>query len=247
MLKYLPFLISTLLLFGCHSTKISETNKITKTENLTLQQITEHVYQHTSFLQTESFGKVSCNGMIVFNKNEAIIFDTPPDNKTSLELINWVEQDLHCQVKAIIPTHFHSDCLGGLEEFHKHNIPSYANNLTVKTAQEKNLMVPQNGFSNFLELKVGGKKVIAEYFGEGHTKDNIIGYFPDEKIMFGGCLIKELSATKGNLEDANTTNWPVTVTKLKEKYSNLTLIIPGHGKPGGTELLDYTINLFAQK
>ncbi|MDQ4139870.1 MAG: subclass B1 metallo-beta-lactamase [Bacteroidota bacterium] len=247
MLKNLQLLIFTLFIFSCQSTKLNETNKSSNTENLTLQKVTDHVYQHTSFLQTESFGKVSCNGMIVFNKNEAIIFDTPPDNKTSLELISWVEQNLHCKIKAIIPTHFHSDCLGGLEEFHKHGIPSYANNETIELTMAKNITAPQNGFDNLLELEVGNKKITAEYFGEGHTKDNIIGYFPDEKVMFGGCLIKELGAGKGNLEDANTTTWPATVTKLKEKYPNTSLVIPGHGKSGSTDLLDYTIKLFEQQ
>jgi len=164
-----------------------------------------------------------------------------------LELINWVENELHCKIKAIIPTHFHSDCLGGLEEFHKHGISSYANNETIKLTKSKNLVSPQNGFDNLLELNVGDKKITAEYFGEGHTRDNIIGYFPDEKVMFGGCLIKELGAGKGNLEDANTTAWPATVTKLKEKHPNTSLVIPGHGKSGGTDLLDYTIKLFGQQ
>ncbi len=65
--------------------------------------------------------------------------------------------------------------------------------------------------------------------------------------MFGGCLIKESGAGKGNLEDANTTDWSLTVTKLKEKYPTTKTVIPGHGKSGGTELLDYTIQLFQQK
>ncbi len=93
-------------------------------------------------------------------------------------------------------------------------------------------------------MNVGDKKVYAEYFGEGRTKDNIIGYFPEDNAMFGGCLIKELDAKKGNLEDANIKEWPETVRKLKQKYPQTKIVIPGHGKPGGTELFDYTINLF---
>ncbi|PSR55143.1 subclass B1 metallo-beta-lactamase [Adhaeribacter arboris] len=247
MKKYQLLFLFSFLIFGFISAQTSQNNPNSKTESLTIQKISNHVYQHTSFLQTESFGKVPCNGMIVFDKTEAIIFDTPPDNKTSLELITWVKNKLHCKIKAIIPTHFHSDCLGGLEEFHKHSIPSYANNETIAIAKSKNIIVPQNGFNDLLELKVGDKKVLVEYFGPGHTQDNVVGYFPDEKIMFGGCLIKELGAGKGNLEDANTMAWPITVTKLKEKYPNTAFIIPGHGKSGGTELLDYTIKLFAPK
>jgi metallo-beta-lactamase class B len=114
-------------------------------------------------------------------------------------------------------------------------------------ARASNSPIPKNGFDNLLELKVGDKKVFAEFFGEGHTKDNVIGYFPDEKIVFGGCLIKESGAGKGNLEDANINDWPLTVAKLKEKYPDTKIAIPGHGKLGGTELFDYTIQLFEQK
>ena len=91
------------------------------------------------------------------------------------------------------------------------------------------------------------KRYIAEYFGEGHTKDNIVGYFPADKTLFGGCLIKKVGAGNGNLEDANTDNWSKTVRKIKRKYHSAEIVIPGHGKSGGIELLDYTIQLFDLK
>jgi len=235
------------LYWGCNTAKTTENSKNYKSDTLLIQKISAHAYQHITYLDTDSFGKVSCNGVIFFDKNEAIVFDTPADNKTSLELINWVENTLHCKIKAIIPTHFHADCLGGLEAFHKRGILSYANNNTIQLAQKDNAMVPQKGFEHLLQLQVGNKKVIAAFIGEGHTKDNIIGYLPDEKIIFGGCLIKEIGAGKGNLADANTTDWPLTVTRLKEKYPDTKIVIPGHGKSGGTELFDYTIKLFALK
>ena len=62
--------------------------------------------------------------------------------------------------------------------------------------------------------------------------------------MFGGCLIKEVGVGKGNLEEANAEKWSETVTEVKKKYPNAKKIIPGHGKIGGIELLDYTIKLF---
>jgi metallo-beta-lactamase class B len=75
----------------------------------------------------------------------------------------------------------------------------------------------------------------------------VIGYFPDGNAVFGGCLIKEMNATKGFLGDANLTAWPETVQKLKQKYPNTKIVIPGHGKSGGSELFDYTIQLFRQQ
>ena len=245
MIKQYLFLVLAFLFFGCKSAK--KTDKSYKSDNIVIEKVKDNVYRHITFLQTQSFGKVSCNGMIVFDKNEAVVFDTPINDSTSAELINWIRDSLGCKVIAIIPTHFHEDCLGGLNEFHKRGIPSYASNKTIKSAQLKKYPTPQNGFDNLLELKAGSKKVIAEFNGEGHTRDNIIGYFPSEKVMFGGCLIKEIDAGKGNLEDANVNDWSATVTKLKAKYPDTQVVIPGHGKSGDTALLDFTIKLFEQK
>ncbi|MNY76298.1 Beta-lactamase type II precursor [compost metagenome] len=62
--------------------------------------------------------------------------------------------------------------------------------------------------------------------------------------MFGGCLIKEVEASKGYLGDANVKEWSQTVKKIKQRFPDAKIIIPGHGNIGGTELLDYTIKLF---
>lgn len=106
------------------------------------------------------------------------------------------------------------------------------------------LQPPQIGFETYLEIEVGNKKVFNEYFGEGHTTDNIVSYFPNDEVLFGGCLIKTLGASKGYVGDANVLEWSNTVKAVNSKYGSAKIIIPGHGKPGGSELLDYTIELF---
>ncbi|MCF0074422.1 subclass B1 metallo-beta-lactamase [Dyadobacter sp. CY261] len=214
-------------------------------DDLIIQKVSDHVYNHITYLKTQSFGKVACNGMIVFDGNEAVIFDTPVDDATSEKVIRWVEDSLHCKVKAVVATHFHEDCVGGLKAFHDHGIASYATNKTIAFDKEHKFPVPQKGFDNKLDLKVGNKAVVAAFYGEGHTRDNVIGYFPSEKVMFGGCLIKELNATKGNLADANEEAWPATVTKIKAQYTDVKFVIPGHGKIGDAALLDYTVKLFS--
>lgn len=136
--------------------------------------------------------------------------------------------------------------MGGLKKFHKYQILPYANNRTIELLKSKNSEFPnpQKGFNTQLELTAGDKKVYADFFGEGHTKDNIIGYLPENKVVFGGCLIKEEGAGKGNLEDTTVNAWSETVRKIKQKYPQTNIVIPGHGKPGSTTLLDYTIKLF---
>ncbi len=240
-LKIYVLIISSILVING---KAQDNSNVYKTETLRIEKLTANTFMHISYLDTESYGKVPCNGMVVIDNDEAVVFDTPGDDATSMELITWLEKEAHCRVKAVIITHFHRDCLGGIKEFHKRDIPSYANKSTIDLAKSDNVTLPQNGFDNYLEIKVGDKKVVNEHLGEGHTKDNIISYFPGEKVLFGGCLIKANGAGKGYLGDANVDDWSKTVEKVKTKYSDATIIIPGHGKAGGQELLDYTIAMF---
>ena len=126
-----------------------------------------------------------CNGLVVRNSNETIVFDTPTNDTSAAELIKWINDSLKCKINAIVPTHFHDDCLGGLNAFHTNAIPSYANVKTLELAAAKNYTVPQNSFTDSVVLNIGNEKAIVKFFGEGHTKDNVVGYFPSDHILFG--------------------------------------------------------------
>lgn len=242
----LLIIAASILNLNCSSQKPGafKPKKVYKSNDLMISQIAENSFQHTSFLHTTDFGKVPCNGLIVKNNGEAIVFDTPSNSKSSEELIKWIKETLNCKINAVIPTHFHQDCLGGLEAFDENGIPSYAYFKTTELAKENKFVVPKNSFRDSLYLKVGNEHIIAKFFGEGHTKDNVVGYFPSENIMFGGCLIKELNAGKGYLGDANVADWSETVKKVKKGYPGAKVIVPGHGEYGSKKLLDYTIKLF---
>jgi metallo-beta-lactamase class B len=248
-MKTLLFALS-FLLYGNLYSQSSSSSKLFKpievyhSEDLIIIQISKNAFLHTSFKQTNDFGNVPCNGMIVGNSNEVVVFDTPTNDKSAEELIKFIKEKLHCNINAIIPTHFHSDCLGGLASFHSNKISSFANSATIELAKANNVVVPQNGFNDSLKIKLGNTYTIVKYYGQGHTKDNVVGYFPKENILFGGCLIKEIEATKGYLGDANVGEWSNTVEKVKQQYPNVKIVVPGHGEIGGKELLDYTIKLF---
>ena len=245
-------LLLVLAFFGCESlysqtainTKGFKSIEVYRSEDLIVKQISENAFLHISFLQTNDFGNVPCNGIIVRNNNEVVVFDAPTNDKSAENLIQFIKEKLHCKINAIVPTHFHEDCLGGLNAFHKFNIPSFGNATTIDLAKANNTIVPQNGFKDSLQLSLGNTHAIVKYFGQGHTKDNVVGYFPEENILFGGCLIKELNATKGYLGDANVPEWSNTVQKIKQQYPNIKMVVPGHGEIGGSDLLDYTIKLF---
>ncbi len=218
--------------------------EIHRSENIYFTQITANSFIHTSYKQTQDYGNVPCNGLIVRNNNEVIIFDTPTNDTNSEELIKWIDETLKCKINAIIPTHFHDDCLGGLKAFDEHKISSYAYFKTIEFAKANNYTVPLNSFSDSLVLKVGTETIHAKFYGEGHTRDNIVCYFPSENVLFGGCLIREIDASRGYVDDGNVNTWSATVENVKRAHPNVKLVVPGHGDYGDVKLLDYTIQLF---
>ncbi|MGV3638682.1 MAG: subclass B1 metallo-beta-lactamase [Flavobacteriales bacterium] len=240
-----PFVL-LLALTACRSSGPvhSKGKRLHRSEQLIVTRISENAFIHTSYHQTNDFGNVPCNGLIVRDGAEVVIFDTPTKDAASEELISWIEQELHCRVKAVVPTHFHVDCLGGLGAFHAHGIPSHAHAKTIELAAADRVAVPQQAFTDTLVLLVGSERVVVRHFGEGHTVDNVVGYFAKEDVLFGGCLIKEIDASKGYLGDANVDAWSGTVERVKQAYPQVKVVVPGHGRHGDGRLLDYTIALF---
>lgn len=235
------------LLFGLQTLYAQQTQPLHSSGRLEIRQVGLNTFVHVSYLITQDFGKVPCNGMIVVNGEEAVIFDTPTDDEASRELIHWLETGRKVKVKAVLATHFHNDCLGGLNEFHTQGVPSFGSTQTQILAKGAGGPVPQNGFDGQLILKAGGLDVVIRFLGEGHTRDNVVAYVPADQVLFGGCLIKEVGATVGFLGDANTGAWSKTVSRVKTTFPEVKTVIPGHGKIGNGELLDYTIRLFDGK
>ena len=247
--KSLHYICITLLWIftaACHSeTEVFVPKEVFHDDVLVITQVAEHTYMHTSYKQTQDFGNVPCNGAIMRNADEVIVFDTPTDTIGAQHLMKWIADALQCKIVAVVPTHFHDDCLGGLDAFHQAGIPSFAYAQTPHLADSLHHTMPKSTFTDVRHFTVGDAEIEAKYFGKGHTADNIVGYFPDDHVLFGGCLIKELEASKGYLGDAYVPQWSETVQRVKEAYPDVKIVIPGHGAYGDTALLNYTIKLFS--
>jgi metallo-beta-lactamase class B len=94
---------------------------------------------------------------------------------------------------------------------------------------------------------VGGRELELYYPGPGHAVDNIVTWIGDEKVLFGGCLVKSAGANSlGNTDEADLAAWPATLANVKKRFHEARLIVPGHGDPGGWELVENTLKLLAE-
>ena len=213
------------------------------TPDLKIIELSEGLFIHVSYNMVPGFGRVASNGLIYVNGNEAMVFDTPMDDKGSRELLAWIEQQPFRATKVVV-NHHHADGLGGLDVFHEAGIQSFGHTSTVELARGIGLEPPESTFADSLTIPHGTEVVHVIYPGPAHTVDNIAAWIPEHKLLFGGCMVKSLSSNRGFVGDADTLRWAATVQHLKNRFSNAKIVIPGHGKHGDRSLLDYTIAMF---
>jgi metallo-beta-lactamase class B len=190
------------------------------------------------------YGRIGSNGLILINSGEAALFDTPMNEQLTKDLVKWIQDSLKVKIVEFVPNHWHSDCIGGLVYIKSLGIASYANEKTIEIAKTNNLATPAHGFKDSLTLTLGNKQIICTYLGAAHSLDNIVVWIPSEKVLFAGCMVKELKSTNlGNTADGDLKEYPRTIEKVLDKYHNAKYVIPGHGDFGGIELIKHTLDL----
>ncbi len=96
------------------------------------------------------------------------------------------------------------------------------------------LVLPTKTYKNDFTLEDGA--VHGFYLGPSHNEDDIFVYFPKEKVLYAGSILKE---QLGNLAFANLEEYPKTLAKLRQLDLQIDKIISGHWSAvHGPELID---------
>jgi metallo-beta-lactamase class B len=164
-------------------------------------------------------------------------------------------------ITEVIDTNYHPDRAGGNAYFKSIGAKIISTKMTSDLLQahwEQMIRYVQKGFPSYPPLplvppdktfpddfELQGSGVKAIYLGPSHTPDGIFVFFPQEKILYGNCILKE---QLGNLDFANLTEYPKTLEKLKRLNLGFTTIVAGHWSPiHGPELIDQYLALLAAK
>jgi len=220
----------------------SDNERIRLRDGVEVRQLAEGIWLHTTYFDIEGLKNVPANGLVVVDGKNAMMIDLPWTDEQTGVLFDWVAKEHGALIQKVVPTHSHIDCAGGLAEAHRRNADSFALDKTVEILKRTNKPVPKNWFTDRLCLACGKIQVEFSFLGAGHTIDNIVAWIPSKKILFGGCMVKSQNVKNlGNTADADVENWPKTLKKVKETFPDTKIVIPGHGRPGGMELIDHTI------
>ncbi len=221
-------------------------DKIVLRDDVEIIPLAPGVWRHVTCQKMEEWGMVPANGLIVVENGHAALIDTPWTPEQTAALLDWTEKELKAKVEIAIVGHSHVDCLGGLSEVHKRGIRSIGLDRTRELARMAGVEAPKETFAVSTRLMVGGLELELFHPGAGHTVDNIVTWIPGKKVLFGGCFVKPADARSlGNTDESDLAAWPASLAGMRARFTEARLIVPGHGDPGGWELVENTLRLLA--
>jgi metallo-beta-lactamase class B VIM len=210
---------------------------------LDIKPLAPGVWLHTSWRTTATWGLVPSNGLIVREGDHLVVIDTAWGDAPSRALLARIDRELHLPVAKLIVTHFHDDCLEGWEAFAERGARIVASEQTLALAKVK--ATPAFDLYRLAPgEKFGCGSLEIFYPGPAHAPDNVVVWLPSARILDGGCAVRALaSGSLGNLSDASLADWPASIARVQAAYPDAHVILPGHGDPGGSELLTHTHDL----
>lgn len=214
------------------------------------------------------------NSLLVEMQNSDILLvDTPYTPEATTELLKWETAKFGKRNIIAINTGYHYDNLGGngaliaagAKIYGSDVIPAmvsrrgeplrtltlswltdakysryYEAHKNLKYVPPSTLYPLQTG----LTLNFGNESVVIYYPGPTHTPENVVVYFKERKVLFGGCMILA-SDSVGNTADADMAEWPKSIEKLGQ--FKVDLLIPGHGDRMDPQLIDHTLDVLAKR
>jgi len=218
----------------------------TPDRGLTISHLTGDFYIYTTYGSYKG-SPVPANSMYMVTSKGVVLFDTPWDSTQFQPLLDSIKMKHHQDVILCISTHFHEDRTAGLEFYRNMGIKTYTTEKTDSLSKLRNEKRAEFLIHGDTIFSVGQHIFQTFYGGPGHSPDNIVIWFPKEKVLYGGCLVKSTEAEDlGNLSDANVQAWTITIKNIQRKFGIPKYVIPGHLDWHNRESLTHTLNLIRQ-
>ena len=213
---------------------------------LTISHLTGDLYIYTTYNLSDGEPYPS-NSMYLVTTAGIVLFDTPWDSTQFQPLLDSLEKRHHQKVVLCIPGHFHADRTAGLEFLKQKGIKTFSSKMTYDLCKLRNEKQAEFYFINDTSFTVGNHQFQTYYPGAGHSIDNIVAWFPAEKILYGGCFVKSTETTAlGNIADANLTEWPLSIARVIKKFGHPKYVIPGHLSWENNKGLEHTLKLLQE-
>ena len=217
--------------------------------NLKPQKVSPSVWyvQGESALGSQANKNFISNAAFIVGKDGVVVIDALGSPALATSLIQAIAKITPLKITHVIVTHYHADHIYGLQSFQKVGAkiiahPAAKEYLNSETAKQRlsasraelapwvdgntNLIEADTWLSNETKLKLSGLELVVKPVGPAHTPEDLVIFFPKEKILFTGDLL-----FKGRLpfigSTANTGPWIQALNSFIDFKANVA--IPGHG------------------
>jgi len=215
-------------------------------DKVVLTKINDSIWVHTSYFNYKG-SSIPSYGLLGITNAGIVLVDTPWTNEQTQELLKMVKDKFAKPIQLAIFTHWHQDRIGGIDTLIAEHIETASTAATAELAVKAGFQKPNRVINPIREVfKVGDLSFETYFPGPGHTMDNIVIYFPQTSVLYGGCLVKPMGMTNlGNMADGDGTQYPHTIRKVMKRYPKAKIVIANHGASpwGGFGLLQHTFQL----
>ena len=210
---------------------------------LKISPLTGDFYVYTTYNTYEGY-QVPANGMYLVTADGVVMFDTPWDTTQFQPLLDSIQVRHNKKLVLCFATHWHSDKTAGLEYYRRQGIKTYTTVLTDELSKQNNKKRAEFLMTSDTVFQVGQYSFETYYPGQGHTTDNIVIWFKQQQILYGGCLIKGADdETLGYLGDANVTAYASTLKSVQKKCRKAKFIIIAHSDWKNTNSLKHSLQM----
>ena len=197
----------------------------------------ERVADNVFYFQSDVYAQVTAGAVI--GPNWAVVIDTLAIPEETLEIRDFIEQELNLPIRYVIDTHYHADHAWGNCFFPSATIIGHSlcrkqlaqkGQQSLLEARKQNpsfrrvkIVLPQLTFDeSYLILRIG-KKTLSMFPLPGPCADNIGVLVEEDRVLFAGDACMPLPyIVDGNIDD--------TVASLKRiGKMGLENVVPGHG------------------
>lgn len=199
------------------------------------------------YVYTTYWNGIATNGIIAETEKGVVMTDAGWDTAQARELLDLVAARIGKPVVFCIVTHFHMDRVGGAALFKARGIKIVSTSYTASLAIKEGHAAPDGVLPPDTMFTVDGLQLVCYYPGPGHAPDNIVVWFPSQKVLFGGCFIKSADATSlGNMSDADVKEWPLSLHKVQQRFPDRKYTIAGHDNWNMANSLEHTLQLLGE-
>ena len=211
---------------------------------LDIAHLTGNLYVYTTYHDLGGEKPYPANGTYLVTDQGVALIDAPWDSSQAQPLLDSIQKKHGKKVLLCIATHFHADRTGSFDYLQSKGIKTYSSKQTLELCRKYNEQQAQYTFSKDTVFTIGDHKIATFYPGPGHTQDNIVVWFENEKVLHGGCFVKSTDTDNlGNLADADVRQWPKSIRRTLAKFPNPSYVIPGHEGWQSNQGLQHTARL----